>query len=470
MHGSRNFKIFNSNPSQVSPQKEVQKTVQTVAAAVVPTVPTVPVVPAKSQPVIKKQKLSDKWVLWSHHINNQNWDLSSYSKICTIEYEEDFKWLVSNFPTLDEYILYLMRDGIAPIWEDPRNRNGGCFSYKLKKKFYSDIWTDFCRSLIYDYLTDDVNIAETITGLSINPRTYTIKIWNNDKRLSNPKSINPPTKFIDNNYECIYKPHQVDTRRIDNKDYSIEGEKTENSDEQKITILLTKISNLMSKLVKSNLSEFSIKLKKMEELMGQDLMVKVFERYDFINPENENDYIFAKLKLKLIYILSNRVQIYKSILAKMLARYWEIMKSTDAGLDMTPQNIGELEEEGKLDEIDENIRCTNLRNEMRAICVYLYYVVNVNLLGNESYDFWTDLIRNSLEKGKYNPYLIYDGLYRLLIMIKVKFDKDELVKLLTDFNSGKVPRKIKFMTEDVIKFIDTNEKNKTVIELHEVFE
>jgi hypothetical protein len=31
-------------------------------------------------------------------------------------------------------MLFVMKRNIAPVWEDPQNRNGGFFSYKISNK------------------------------------------------------------------------------------------------------------------------------------------------------------------------------------------------------------------------------------------------------------------------------------------------------------------------------------------------
>ena len=31
-------------------------------------------------------------------------------------------------------MLFVMRNGINPMWEDPKNKDGGCFSYKISNK------------------------------------------------------------------------------------------------------------------------------------------------------------------------------------------------------------------------------------------------------------------------------------------------------------------------------------------------
>ena len=40
-------------------------------------------------------------------------------------------------------MLFLMRDGIQPIWEDEKNRNGGCFSYKINNYVCFNLDTEY---------------------------------------------------------------------------------------------------------------------------------------------------------------------------------------------------------------------------------------------------------------------------------------------------------------------------------------
>ena len=87
---------------------------------------------------LQNAAFSTPWHLWYHH-ELDNWKISGYRKIFTINTISDFWDLHNNI----EYIgginnqnFFLMRDGVEPIWEDPKNRNGGCWSIKL-----SDIYS-----------------------------------------------------------------------------------------------------------------------------------------------------------------------------------------------------------------------------------------------------------------------------------------------------------------------------------------
>lgn len=428
----------------------------------------------------KSVMLSDTWVLWSHRINDDNWNLSSYSKLCEIAREDAVEWLTKNFPASEEHIFYLMRKGIVPIWEDPKNRNGGCFSYKISRRFYKEIWSDSCKALIFDYLINDIVFSETITGISINPRTNTLKIWNSNKSHNQQNYIHPCIKGVDFK-SCMYKPHQIDESRKVETGFrgSNETVDSSNSEEQKITIMLQRITALMSKLVKSNLNEFTLKLKKMEELFGENDIIKAFDRYEFINSQNDNEYLYIKLKLRLIYGLKCRNKIYRMVFEKIINRYYEIMNQFKTDDDLTPKNISELEQENASEEeIDRNIYVTSLRNEVKCICVAFYYYCHINLL-EDGKDFWTPIIDKTLGKynefsdelTSYNPYLVFDGILRLIIMIKPKLTPavlDKLQQYKTDVGNV-ASRKIRFTIDDVCKYLNDGVKSPAIIELHEVF-
>ena len=86
-------------------------------------------------------KLDSKFVLWYHSVEDKSWKKESYINLC-----QDFPCNVIGTPNQLFYIynsiknnftagmFFLMREGIMPIWEDPANINGGCWSCKVPKK------------------------------------------------------------------------------------------------------------------------------------------------------------------------------------------------------------------------------------------------------------------------------------------------------------------------------------------------
>ena len=89
----------------------------------------------------KYHKLYDNWVLWAHLPHNTDWSVNSYIKVFEFTTIEDTVALIEKLPSVlvENCMLFIMRDGIKPIWEDPQNRNGGSFSYKVLNKQVYDV-------------------------------------------------------------------------------------------------------------------------------------------------------------------------------------------------------------------------------------------------------------------------------------------------------------------------------------------
>jgi hypothetical protein len=155
--------------------------------------------------------LFDKWTLFYHLPNNHQWDLSSYHIIMdSIDTME--KVIVLNEHMGENMIkncmLFIMRDGITPMWEDPQNRDGGCFSYKVANKVVSEVW----RTLFYHLMGESLTISPEkmgshINGITISPKKNfcIIKIWMNTAKYQDPNIIvNIPNL---SQQGCIFRTH-----------------------------------------------------------------------------------------------------------------------------------------------------------------------------------------------------------------------------------------------------------------------
>ena len=104
---------------------------------------------------------------------------------------------------IDEY------EYVYPMWEDKNNKPGGCWSFKVYKRYIPNTWLDLSLHTVAEKLTASPELSKTITGISISPKKSfsIIKIWNTD---SNKKSNKLITDSIDNLNidECIYKAHK----------------------------------------------------------------------------------------------------------------------------------------------------------------------------------------------------------------------------------------------------------------------
>ena len=136
-------------------------------------------------------EFTDKWNVWYHHTKD-NWTLAGYKNIYTITNMLDFWKLYNNWDNIGSLTakhFFLMKNDIKPIWEDTRNRTGGCWSFKITDNMANDLWEDLSVLIVCDEL-----ITETeALGLSIvvkKNNTCVVKIWNSDSNMNSIKYIN----------------------------------------------------------------------------------------------------------------------------------------------------------------------------------------------------------------------------------------------------------------------------------------
>ena len=153
--------------------------------------------------------LNDKWTLWTHLPHDTNWNIDSYKKIIDFQYAEEIISILNVMPEklVKNCMLFMMKDGIKPTWEDEHNKDGGCFSFKIHNKQVKSIWTSLCYSVAGETISNDPLFIKSITGLTISPKKNfcIIKIWMSDCENQNAvKIIN-----IDglSNQGCLFKKH-----------------------------------------------------------------------------------------------------------------------------------------------------------------------------------------------------------------------------------------------------------------------
>tara|TARA_B100001059_G_C17797981_1_gene564307 strand:- start:328 stop:852 length:525 start_codon:yes stop_codon:yes gene_type:complete len=164
-------------------------------------------------PSTKAYLLSDTWVLWAHLPHVTDWSLTSYIKIMEIKELNDILSLYKSIPDkmIKNCMLFLMRKGITPTWEDPANCKGGCFSYKVSKTI-ADVWRQLSYSIVGESASDDNMLMKDITGITISPKKSfcIVKIWMRSTQFQSASDINNITGL--NSYGCIFKKHKPDYR------------------------------------------------------------------------------------------------------------------------------------------------------------------------------------------------------------------------------------------------------------------
>ena len=155
-------------------------------------------------------KLNNKWVLWFHSLKNPNWDNKSYIKVIEIKTLLDYKLLedVLRINHLQNGMFFLMKNNIFPTWEDPKNRLGGCISFKYDNNILKE-WLKTLVLCITNNLFKKNNIDE-INGLSIAPKKEfnIVKIWIKDDTKDHKKLVREYEPFIKLD-KCIYKKHEL---------------------------------------------------------------------------------------------------------------------------------------------------------------------------------------------------------------------------------------------------------------------
>ena len=155
-------------------------------------------------------KLNNKWVLWFHSLNNPNWDNKSYIKVIEIKTLLDYKLLedVLRINHLQNGMFFLMKNDIFPTWEDPKNRLGGCISFKYDNNILKE-WLKTLLLCVTNNLFKKKNIDE-INGLSIAPKKEfnIVKIWIKDDTKDHKKLVREYEPFIKLD-KCIYKKHEL---------------------------------------------------------------------------------------------------------------------------------------------------------------------------------------------------------------------------------------------------------------------
>ena len=137
--------------------------------------------------------LSDRWTLWAHLPHDTDWSMNSYKQIYTLTTVEETIAVTETLPDIlvKNCMLFMMRQGIKPIWEDPKNRNGGCFSYKVSNKQVYTVWKELSYVLLGDSISKNSSFVANVNGITISPKKNfcIIKIWLNNCQYQDPNSL-----------------------------------------------------------------------------------------------------------------------------------------------------------------------------------------------------------------------------------------------------------------------------------------
>lgn len=160
--------------------------------------------------ITDQHPLNCKWDLYFHLQNDKSWTLSSYKIIMSeIETAEQVVALNTSIPDFATYncMFFCMKHGITPMWEDSRNRNGGCFSYRVLNKHVPGVWRRLMTTMCGGSLCVNKKHESHINGITVSPKKNfcIIKVWLDTCSFQDPNMIvNIPDLPKDG---CLFKNH-----------------------------------------------------------------------------------------------------------------------------------------------------------------------------------------------------------------------------------------------------------------------
>ncbi len=154
--------------------------------------------------------VTDKWILWYHSINDNQWGKESYQKIHEINNLYDYQYIHDIFEQ-DHYqngMFFCMKEGIFPNWEDPDNRSGGCLSFKVTSIKVIDEWNTLLLKCITNHVLNEHN--EEINGISISPKKEfnIVKIWFKNNDFDYKKYFESEKDSLISLENSLYKKHE----------------------------------------------------------------------------------------------------------------------------------------------------------------------------------------------------------------------------------------------------------------------
>jgi len=156
-----------------------------------------------------------EYSLYAHHQKDRTWNEKSYLELCTVDDTDTFWKLmntIENQKLYETFSLFFMKHKIKPVWEDPQNKNGGCWSFKItpdNSEHTHDIWVNTCIKCISKEIIES---SENVNGVSIIPKDthIIIKVWvKNSNRCEFKKEFSELLR----SKRGIYQPHQANIKK-----------------------------------------------------------------------------------------------------------------------------------------------------------------------------------------------------------------------------------------------------------------
>ena len=125
--------------------------------------------------------LAFNWRFYWHDRNDTDWSLQSYQQKAEFSTVPGFWRLYNHMRTVVYDMFFLMREGHAPIWEDPANVHGGALSFRIHNKDVDNFFLTASALLVGETICA---CPREIVGISVSPKVKqpTIRLWYRDHK------------------------------------------------------------------------------------------------------------------------------------------------------------------------------------------------------------------------------------------------------------------------------------------------
>lgn len=162
-------------------------------------------VAADDEDVAADAFLPDVFTLYFHHPGNESWTLESYEQVASVATAGEAWALMQGLARRDacaeQGMLFVMRDGIFPVWDDAMNIEAGCLSMRVPLERWPE---EFAFGLLSRLLGGQLGRA--VNGVSSSPRTghCLVKLWLAADAPQDAASYGaPPDAFYRSNRDLI---------------------------------------------------------------------------------------------------------------------------------------------------------------------------------------------------------------------------------------------------------------------------
>jgi hypothetical protein len=158
------------------------------------------------------KSLVTPWVLYEHPPGTTDWSLASYKKIATIRTVEEASALLRALAVDADKItgayLCLMREGVAPVYESPENKEGGALTIRIGPDTARSFWLMFASHAVCEELLapkSDIH-STNIHGIVISPKrgNIIIQVWT--RETMSATNLNPVVRLPIQG-DILYRPH-----------------------------------------------------------------------------------------------------------------------------------------------------------------------------------------------------------------------------------------------------------------------